>query len=147
MVFALFLGSISCLAQTGNGNAAHVGTHVKRFDDGTYQKSERAGISYMTAPLMRTLPSPDATEVMTMSNPHYMFYAPNVKNRDIGGKPSSPYRFVLPQGPGPHDVIVLLIGRAEKANILADSTSLLNELCSYRKYLCLDSANRGHEWT
>lgn len=118
---------------------------MKKFDGGTYQKPERAGISYMTAPLMRSYPSPAATEVVTMSAPHFMFYAPNVKDSDIGGKPLSAYPFVLPQGPGPHDVIVLLVGEAEKAKILADSTDLLNDLCGYRKFLCLDSANHGHE--
>ena len=118
---------------------------VKKFDNGTYQKPSRTGISYMTAPLMRTYPSPEATEVVTMSIPHYMFYAPHVKNADIGGKPLSPYPFVLPQGPSPHDVIVLLVGEAEKARILADSTDLLNDLCAYRKFLCLDSANHGHQ--
>jgi hypothetical protein len=111
---------------------------MKKFDHGTYQKPARSRISYMTAPLMRTYPAANATEVMTMALPHYMFYAPNVKNTDIGGKPGSRYPFVLPQGPGPHDVIVLLVGETEKAKILADSGDLLSELCSYRKYLCLD---------
>ena len=118
---------------------------MKKFDNGTYQKPARAGISYMIAPFMRTYPSPDATEVVTMSMPHYMFYAPNVKDADIGGKPLSQYPFALPQGPGPHDVIILLVGQAEKTKIVADSADLLSELCSYRKFLCLASANRGHE--
>jgi hypothetical protein len=116
---------------------------MKKFDNGTYQKPARSGISYMTAPLMRTYPAPNATDVMTMPEPHYMFYAPNVKNTDIGGEPGSQYPFVLPQGPGQHDVIILLVGQTEKAKILADSGDLLNALCSYRKYLCLDM--RSHE--
>lgn len=110
---------------------------MKKFSDGNYQKPARTGISYMTAPLMRSYPAPDSQEVMTMSAPHYMFYAPNVKDSDIGGRPLSQYPFVLPQGPGPHDVIILLVGKTEKAKIVADSRELLNELCSYRKYLCL----------
>jgi len=117
---------------------------MKKFGNGTHQKPARAGISYMTAPLMRSYPAPDATEVMTMALPHYMFYAPNVKNADIGGKPGSPYPSILPQGPGPHDVIVLLVGETEKAKILSDSRDLLNELCSYRKYLCLNTGSPEH---
>jgi len=117
---------------------------MKKFDNGTYQKPARSGISYMAGPLMRSYPAPDAVEVMTMAVPHYMFYAPNVKNVDIGGKPGSPYPFILPQGPGPHDVIILLVGETEKAKILADSRDLLNELCSYRKYLCLDAESHQH---
>ena len=116
---------------------------MSKFSDGTYQKPARTGISYMTAPLMRSYPAPDATEVMTMSLPHYMFYAPNVKDGDIGGKPLSPYPFVLSQGPGPHDVIILLVGETEKAKILADSSDLLKELCTFRKYLCLNT--ESHE--
>jgi hypothetical protein len=115
---------------------------MKKFGDGTYQKPARVGISYMTAPLMRSYPVPNATEVVTFSGPHYMFYAPNVKDADIGGKPFSPYPFMLPQGPGAHDVIILSVGEAERAKILADSHDLLNELCSYRKYLCLDPGSR-----
>ena len=117
---------------------------MKKFDNGTYQKPVRAGISYMTAPLMRSYPAPNATEVATFSGPHYMFYAPNVKDADIGGRPFSPYPFVLPQGPGAHDVIILMVGETEKAKILADSADLVEELCSYRKYLCLNAGSREH---
>ena len=114
---------------------------MKKFSNGAYQKPARTGISYMTAPLMRSYPAPNATEVMTMSAPHYMFYAPDVKDADIGGKPFSPYPFMLQQGPGAHDVIILMVGEAEKAKILADSADLVKELCSYRKYLCLDAGS------
>jgi hypothetical protein len=114
---------------------------MKKFSNGAYQKPARAGISYMTATLMRSYPAPNATEVMTMSAPHYMFYAPNVKDADIGGKPFSPYPFMLPQGPGAHDVIILMVGEAEKAKILADSADLVKELCSYRKYFCPDGGS------
>jgi hypothetical protein len=117
---------------------------MKRFGDGSYQKPARSGISYMIAPLMRTYPAPNATEVVTFSGPHYMFYAPNIRDADIGGKPFSQYPFILPQGPGPHDVIILLVGEAEKAKILADSSDLLKELCTYRKYLCLDTGSHEH---
>ena len=117
---------------------------MSKFSDGTYRRPARTGISYMTTPLMRSYPAPDATEVMTMSLPHYMFYAPNVKDVDIGGKPLSQYPFVLPMGPGPHDVIILLVGETEKARIVADSADLLNELCSYRKYLCLNTESHDH---
>jgi hypothetical protein len=84
------------------------------------------------------------TEVVTFSGLHYMFYAPNVKDAIIGGKPFSPYPFILPQGPGSHDVIILLVGGTEKAKILADSSDLLKELCTYRKYLCLNTGSNEH---
>lgn len=70
---------------------------TKKFDNRT---PARTGIAYMAAPLLGSYPCPDATEVVTMGVPHYKFYAPNVKDTDIGGKPLSVYPFVLPQGPG-----------------------------------------------
>jgi len=117
---------------------------MKKFGNGTYQKPARSGISYMTAPLIRSYPAPSATEVVTFSGPHYMFYSPNVRDADIGGKPFSPYPFVLTQGPGAHDVIILLVGETEKAKILAESGELLKELCTYRKYLCLNTESHEH---
>jgi hypothetical protein len=126
-----------------NPKQVHEGI-MEKFSNGTYLKPARSGISYMTAPLMRSYPAPDATDVVTFSGPHYMFYAPNVKDADIGGKPLSQYPFILPQGPGPHDVIILLVGETEKAKILADSGDLLKELCSYRKFLCLNTGSPEH---
>jgi hypothetical protein len=38
--------------------------------------------------------------------------------------------------PGRDDYIILLVGEAEKTKIIEDSKDLLNELCSYRNYLC-----------
>jgi hypothetical protein len=118
---------------------------MKRFASGAYQKPARSGISYMTAPLMRSYPAPGAAEVITMTAPHFMLYAPNVKDVDIGGKPFSPYPFMLPQGPGPHDVMILLVGETEQAKILDESKGLVAELCSYRKYLCVDAAPHAHQ--
>lgn len=126
-----------------NPKQVYEGT-MNKFSKGAYLKPARSGISYMTAPLMRSYPAPSATKVVTFSAPHYMFYAPNVKDSDIGGKPLSQYPFILPQGPGPHDVIILLVGETEKAKILGDSSDLLNELCSYRKYLCLKAGSPEH---
>jgi hypothetical protein len=39
---------------------------------------------------------------------------------------------------------ILLVGETEKAKILADSSDLLNQLCSYRKYLCLNGGSPEH---
>ena len=72
-----------------------------------------------------------------MNMPHYMFYAPGVKDADIGGHGfSKQYPFILDMSPGRDDYIILLVGEAEKAKILEEWKDLLNELCSYRNYLC-----------
>ena len=59
--------------------------------------------------------------------PHYMFYAPNVKDSDSGGTlVSSTVRMIG------------AMGETEKAKILLEFKDLLADLCSYRDYLCTD---------
>jgi hypothetical protein len=114
---------------------------TKRFGTVDYPNPSRSGVSYMLAPVMRGYthgPIP-----ATMNMPHYMFYAPNVKNKDIGGNSFGPYPFVLSMSPGRDDYIILLVGEAEKAKILLESKDLLTELCSYRDYLCTTDATRA----
>jgi hypothetical protein len=73
-----------------------------------------------------------------------MFYAPGVKDRDIGGNGfNKQYPFILDMSPGRDDYIILLVGEAEKAKILEESKDLLNELCSYRNYLCTTAETRA----
>jgi hypothetical protein len=114
---------------------------TKDFGKPNYPNPSRAGVSYMLAPIMRGFthgPNP-----ATMNMPHYMFYAPNVKNKDIGGNSFGPYPFILSMSPGRDDVIILLVGETEKAKILSESRDLLAELCSYRNYLCTTDATRA----
>lgn len=103
-----------------------------------YTAPTRPGLSYMVAPMMRTYPSPNSSDkhVMTMSLPHLMFYAPNASAADIGETPPpSPYPFILE--PGPHGYMIVLLGEAERARIVADNADLLKRLCDYRAFLCL----------
>jgi hypothetical protein len=62
---------------------------------------------------------------------------------DIGGKPFSLYPFMLRMSPGRDDVIILLVGKTEKAAILSESNGLLADLCSYRNYLCTIAVTRA----
>lgn len=113
-----------------------------RFRTKTYTVPEKPGLSYMIAPVMRTVGPPDM-KVHTMPMPHLMFYAPNVKNEDIGALPdlavhaSLLYPFIDRQGIAEQSYMIQLIGEAEKAKILADEKPLLDELCAYRDVLCL----------
>jgi hypothetical protein len=123
--------------------AKQVHTEVtKRFGTAAYPNPARAGIAYMLAPIMRTFGDSKVVDPFTMNMPHYMFYAPNVKDADIGGKPFSQYPFVLSMSPGRDDVIILFAGETEKGKILSESTDLLNELCSYRNFLCTNEKTR-----
>jgi hypothetical protein len=122
-------------------NAKQVHDEVtKRFGTAAYPNPSRSGVSYMIAPLMRGYTH--GPEPATMNMPHYMFYAPNVKNKDIGGNSFGPYPFILSMSPGRDDYIILLVGETEKAKILLEASDLLGDLCSYRDFLCTTEATR-----
>lgn len=116
-----------------------------RFRAGIYKAPDGPGMSYMTAPLMRSymsLDPKDKDSVMTMRLPHIMHYAPNVTNADVGGMPCppcAPYPFVFE--PGPHGYIIQRLGDAESARIVAAEADLVKELCSYKSALCLSPHN------
>lgn len=114
----------------------------KRWADGTYKLPEKTGVSYMLAPVMRTVAPPDL-QIHTMAMPHLMFYAPGVSNADLGAKPdladdaSLQYPFIDRQGNDEQSYIIQLAGAAEKAKILADQQDLLHALCAHDRVLCL----------
>jgi hypothetical protein len=114
----------------------------KRYQNKTYKAPEKAGLSYMVAPIMRAVGPPDM-KVHTMAMPHLMFYAPGITDEDIGAVPnlSDPssllYPFIDRQGNAEQSYMIQLVGEAEKAKILADEKDLLHDLCAYRDVLCL----------
>jgi len=112
----------------------------RRFADGRYHAPARAGVSYMLAPVMRTFIAESSREPTTMVAPHYMFYAPNVTDADIGGKRQADGPFML--STGPHGLIFLGVGATRKQEILSQSSDLLAALCAYRSVLCVTKA--GH---
>jgi hypothetical protein len=119
----------------------------KRFREKTYKAPEKAGVSYMVGPLMRTAGPPDM-KVHTMAMPHLMFYAPGVTNEDLGAVPDlkDPASLMYPfmdnhtASSGAESYIIQMIGEAEKAKIVAAEKSLADELCAYRDILCLEHA-------
>ena len=114
---------------------------TKRFGTPAATNPSRTGVAYMIAPIMRgytAAPSP-----VTMNMPHYMFFAPGVKDADIGGHGfDKQHPFILSMLPGRDDYIILLVGQTEKAQILDESKELLKDLCSYRNYLCTTPETR-----
>jgi len=112
-----------------------------RFRDGTYVP-RTAGLSYMVAPVMRTLGPPDL-QVHTMAMPHLMFYAPGLTNADVGAMPdfadpaSLRWPFVDRQGIAEHSYLIQMVGETEKARILAEEQALVDDLCAHRAVLCL----------
>jgi len=114
----------------------------KRYEKGVYSAPEKAGLSYMTGPVMRAKGPPDM-QVHTMAMPHLMFYSPNISNEDIGAKPNlqEPKSLAMPfvdqQGVSQQSYMIQLIGETEKKRILASEKELITALCKYRKELCL----------
>lgn len=132
----------AALRAGGMGAAELHAEMERRFADGTYRAPARPGVSYMLAPLQRTVGPPDL-RVVTLAMPHLMFYAPHVTNQDIGARPDIAdmatlrYPFIDRQGPAAHSYMIQLVGEAERARILADEAPLLRDLCAYRDVLCL----------
>jgi hypothetical protein len=67
----------------------------KRYENKTYKAPEKAGLSYMVAPVFRTVGPPDM-KVHTIPMPHVMFYAPNITNEDIGAVPNLSVQSLMP---------------------------------------------------
>jgi hypothetical protein len=126
-------------------SAAAVKAEVeRRWAQKIYRVPAKHGLSYMVAPLMRTVGPPDM-QVHTMAMPHLMFYAPFATNEDIAAKPdftkhaSLLWPFVDRQGNAEHSYFIVMVGAAEKAQILRDEKPLLDALCAYREILCLEN--------
>jgi hypothetical protein len=139
--FKIILDAATLRAE-GTGPAALKAEIERRYKNKTYKVPEKPGLSYMIAPVMRTVGPPDM-KVHTMSMPHAMFYAPNITNEDIGAVPnlndpsSLRYPFIDRQGIAEQSYMIQLVGETEKAKIMADEKTLLDDLCAYRDVLCL----------
>jgi hypothetical protein len=137
----------AALRAQGSTPEALFATITARIEDGTYPTPARSGVSYMMAPVQRTVGPPEL-KVVTIPLPHLMFYAPHLKNADIGAAPdlADPSTLLSPfidrQGHDAHSYMIQLLGAAEKAKLLADEAPLLGELCAYRDVLCLPEPPR-----
>ena len=110
-----------------------------RYKKKYYKAPERAGISYMLAPILRTYTNPDENDnVVTASIPHVMYYAPNVTNDEVGGgkpAPGAKYPFVILHGP--HGYSIQFLGQAETEAVRKENKELLERLCEINKEWCL----------
>jgi hypothetical protein len=112
-----------------------------RYKKKYYKSPERAGISYMLSPILRTYTNPDENEnVVTAGIPHVMYYAPHVSNTDVGGAtPGSMYPFVILHGP--HGYNIQLLGETERAAIIKEYKEMLARLCKIKEAWCLPTSN------
>lgn len=108
-----------------------------RHKTGYYKAPERAGISYMLSPVLRTYVNPDESDRATTINyPHVMYYAPDVSNEDIGaGKIGGMYPFVILHGH--HGYMIQPLDLTERAAINKEYEEMLARLCKMKEVWCL----------
>jgi len=109
----------------------------ERYKTKYYKSPERAGISYMLSPILRTYTNPDENDSVATANiPHVMYYAPNVSNKDVGGaEPGGMYPFVILHGP--HGYNIQFLGLTERAAITKEYEEMLARLCKIKDAWCL----------
>jgi hypothetical protein len=127
-------------------------TIQERFKTNYYKSPERAGVSYMLSPILRTYVNPDENDVVLTANfPHVMYYAPNVSNDAVGGAMPSheemqyamahgrwrtaPHPFVIHNGP--HAYMVQQLGPIERDAINKEYQPMLDRLSKLKKVWCL----------
>lgn len=108
-----------------------------RHKTGYYKAPERAGISYMLAPVLRTYFNPDESERVNTANfPHVMYFAPGVSSEDIGaGELAGMYPFVILHGH--HGYMIQALGVTERAAINKQYEEMLARLCRIKEVWCL----------
>jgi hypothetical protein len=124
----------------------------ERYKTHHYKAPERAGLSYMMSPILRTYANPEENDtVVTSNNPHVMHYAPNVSNDAVGGATPAPdeIRHFIEHGRwhntpdpfviahGPHGFMIQHLGVTERDAITKEYAEMLGRLCKIKKEWCL----------
>jgi hypothetical protein len=96
----------------------------ERFKSGQYQAPSRPGVAYMLSPVRYRIDEHGGI-TRTTSNPHLMFYGPNLTDTDIGGARGA---FVFINRVGPDGMMIVPVGQKEREAIESDARSLIAEL-------------------
>jgi hypothetical protein len=127
----------------------------QRYSTQYYKAPERAGVSYMLSPILRTYVNPEENDTVATANiPHVMYYAPNVSVKDVGAAiptpeqfqyfmehgrwPETPYPILIMEGP--HGYIVQFRGAMERDGITKEYEGMLAQLCKIKDAWCLPSS-------
>jgi len=112
------------LRLSGKSGAAIEAIVTERFKSGLYHAPSRPGIAYMLSP-MRYRIDEHGGVTRTTSNPHLMFYGPNLTDTDIGGVRGA---FVFMNRVGPDGMMIVPIGQKERDAIVSDAQSLIAQV-------------------
>lgn len=112
------------------------------FRNGFYQAPVKGGLSYMLAPIHRAYMAPEVSdEMITVSMPHYMPYAPYVTSLQLGNDtPMNGGPFVLNHGgkdSGPHGYMMFMLPMPKADGLRAKYAPLLEKLCGLHDNWCL----------
>src|SRR5437667_1028145 len=94
---------------------------MERFKSGQFHAPSRAGIAYMLSP-MRYRIDEHGRVTRTISNPHLMFYGPNLTDNDISGVRGA---FVFMNRVGPDGMMIVPVGQKERDAIVGESHALV----------------------
>jgi len=97
---------------------------AERFKSGQYHSPARPGIAYMLSPLRYRIDEGGGV-TRTASNPHLMFYGPNLTDGDIGGARGS---LVFINRVGPDGMIIVPVGQKEREAILSERQALTEQV-------------------
>ena len=97
---------------------------MERFKSGQYHAPSRAGIAYMLSPIRYRIDEHGGV-TRTTSNPHLMFYGPNLTDTDVGGARGA---FVFINRVGPDGMMIVPVGQKEREAIVSDAHSLIAQV-------------------
>ena len=96
----------------------------ERFKSGQYDAPSRAGVAYMLSPVRYRIDEHGGV-TRTTSNPHLMFYGPNLTDTDIGGARGG---FVFINRVGPDGMMIVPVGQKEREAIVSEAQSLIAQV-------------------
>ena len=97
---------------------------TERFKSSQYHAPSRAGIAYMLSPIRYRIDEHGGV-TRTASNPHLMFYGPNLTDTDVGGVRGA---FVFINRVGPDGMMIVPVGQKEREAIVSDAQSLIAQV-------------------
>lgn len=113
----------------------------RRFSDGTYKAPTKGGLSYMFAPIHRAYGAPAISgEMITVSFPHHMPYAPYVVTEQLGPMDPHGRAGVLDHGghdAGPHGYLYFMVPQDQADQIRMKYADTLDRLCKLHTNWCL----------
>jgi hypothetical protein len=141
-IFPLY-ADVAALRASGKYSPSQIkDTMISRINRGIYKGPTRSGVSYMVAPIMRVYTGiPGDTTVLTVSMPHYMFYAPRLTKEDVGtGTIPFPQLInaqlgIMGKEKAFEGYIIVPAVDSEAQKIRADGAELVKKLMAYRSYL------------